>query len=217
MRGDDASPPWNDSSWPFTACTVPSSETELLKSQVRDALDTDKPFGDLVPLEASALQRLEAFADTFLTFLESLEDGVVTAGLWLQVEKGLLEREKSKQSLQPEEERTQILEILCSSPPHNIAFTLITFMLSRVANELTPVDPTTEAPSTGDLSKLPKERYGQQPLNGRRSEVIASYATIFASVIIRSPEGLKDKERKGSEVRKKHIIELFVRASSEGG
>lgn len=216
MRGEDASPPWNDSSWPFTAHAIRSNENELLKARMQEALDTDQPFGDLVPLEASALQRLEAFANTFMTFLESLEDGVVTANLWSQVESGLLDREKSKQPLRPEEERMQILEILSSSPPHNISFTLITFMLSRVANELTPADSTAEVPTIGNAPQSPKERNGQNQLNTRRSEVVASYAAIFAHVIIRSPEGLKDKERKASEVRKKHVIELFVRPSSEG-
>ena len=214
MRGEDVKPPWDDIIWPFTARIVPHSELDLLEDQVREALDADRPFGDVIPPETGALQRLEAFADTLLRFLESLEDGVIPAPLWSQVEKGLVEREKSKQPLQSEEERMQILEVLSSSPPHNISFTLITFMLSRVVNEVTPVDPTVER-TAAELVNSSKEGRTQHSLNSKRSEVVASYAAFFANTIIRSPEGQKDKERKASEARKKHVLELFIGGNLE--
>ena len=222
MTGEGMKPPWDDVAWPFAAWVTPSSGRETLKYYIREALDTDQKFSEIIPAETSSLQRLEAMTETLLVFLGSLEDGIITEALWSVIEQGILEHEKSKQPMPGDEERMQILEVLSTSPPHSISFTLINFMLSRVANEIGPLDSTLEIPPADGSSRSSKEEMRIQQVvhegtRKRRRQVDASYAATFANVIIRAPQTSKDKERKASESRRKHVVETFLNEKWEEG
>lgn len=222
MRGEGVKPPWDDTVWPFGAWLSPSKEREVLEYAVRESLDTDQSFKDVLPADTDSLYRLEALAETLVTLLGSLEDGVVTEALWHEIERSMLDREKSKKPVPGEEERMQILEVLSTSTPHSISFNLVTFMLSRVANEIAPTESATGLPHPGQNSPTSKEPVrSQESIQAdkvkRRRQVDASYATVFAGVMIRAPKISKDKDRKTSESRRAHTIRTFLNAKWEEG
>ena len=220
MRGEGVQPPWDDLGWPFANCDGEASRHGGLNDLIREALDTDQGFQAVYPQESNSLQRLDAVAGTLVEFLSSLDDGVITADLWTQLEKGMIERGKLKVFLSGEDERMQILEILSTSPAHSVLFNLITFMLSNVAGELQPLGLPSDAPSvTQDQSKGPSEYPARSEAltndqrRARRIEIDGAYASIFAKAMIRAPAIGKDKDRKASEVRRKDLIETFLRSA----
>ena len=206
MTGDAEQAPWKkDVGWPFRGCTTDEKQRAILKESVREGLDTDQPFSETFPPETDSLKRLEAMAETLIQFLKSLEDGIITEQLWLELEKGILEREKErKKSVPDEDERMQLLETLSTAPSHNASFTLITLMLARVANEVAPSGPL---PTESEAESAP----GQAVARNKRNEVDTAYAGIFAEAMIRLPVSLKGREFKASEARRKHVVEMFIR------
>ena len=203
MMGDEEKAPWTkDVGWPFRGWTTDTKQRATLREAVREALDSDQPFSGTLPPEIDSLQRLEAVAETLVQFLKSLEDGIVTETLWLEMEKGILDRDKDKKkAISTEDERMQILETLSSAPAYNASFTLVTLMLARVANEVAPQDlpPTAEREAESVTA------------HDKRTEIDAAYADTFAEAMVRLPASLKGKELKASEARRKHVIEMFVR------
>ena len=212
MRGEQENPPWDNVEWPFVKRTGEDLETETLKEIFRESLDTNRDFSALCPLEARSLQRLEAAAATLLTFLESLQDGVITAELWSVIEQGMLDHEKNKVLLTSEEERNWILEVLSSASAHSTSFTFITFMLSRVADGIVPVrstNPNLILSPTGTRTTREGKQIQQMR---RRREVDAAYAKIFAPIIIRAYQLVNEKERKAGEARRTAMMEVVLRA-----
>ena len=205
MTGDADQAPWGkDVGWPFRGWISEEKERAVLRETVREGLDSDRPFSDTFPPETDSLQRLEAVAETSVQFLKGLEDGIVTEALWLELEKGMLEREKSKKNLPDEDERMLILDTLSVAPAHSVSFTFVTFMLTRVANEVAP-------PS------FQSSENGQSEARSDHAQVDAAYADIFAEAMIRLPAASKGKERKASEARRKHVVEVFLRSKVGDG
>ena len=219
MKGEQEHPPWDDLRWPFASRKTSEQEKieAHVKALIREALDTDRPFVELIPPEVDCLQRLEAIAEILLEFLKSLEDGIVTEVFWAEIEKGMVEREKAKKLLPVEEERTWILDALSTVPAHSISFTFITFMLSRIANEIAPVRFRTETPrSSMEVIEQPKTRLASQDSGQRRrQQVDAAFATIFADAMIRKPVVAKEKEAKASDLRRRRVVEVFLRSKWE--
>lgn len=146
-------------SWPFQpdtwTLTDPHKRASLLSS-VRESLDTNGSLSSIFAPEIPSLHRLEILCETLLTFLNSLSDGIVTASVWQQMEQHMITREKSKApSLSWEETQAWVLESLAYSPAHSVSFTFVTFMLSRIANEVAPVPST--APSNSNTSNTKKQ------------------------------------------------------------
>lgn len=160
IHEDVSQPPWTQepdgTGWPFVpqAWTMDSSQgrSELLAS-AREALDTGASLVSHFPEEVSTLHRLEIVAETLVTFLQSLQDGIITTELWRQLESHIITISKcgtSEADLQ-----SWVLEILSTAPAHNVAFTFITFMLARIATIIAPLSlkPTiTDAPQSPRLS-----------------------------------------------------------------
>ena len=227
MKGDEGvNPPWwdDDLRWPFAMWYREASQRDVLKERVREALDCDQAFSEVFSPETNSLQKLEAAAETLVDFLASLEDGIITASLWNEIENDMIEREKSKISLSAEDERMQILEILSASSAHSVSFTIITFMLSRIAGEIHPVGTPSPAPriSLDHHSRTSKEVARPMEMTkdqdrARRIQVDGAYAAIFAQAMIRAPAIAKDKERKASEARRKHVVETFLRSEWDEG
>lgn len=146
-------------------------------------------------------------------------DGIITATLWTTIEQTLLTREKSKDSISTDDERTQILDILSTSPAYSVSFTFITFMLSRVANEIVPLPKKLARAGTAtsfeDMDVVRQNSH--DPVKVRRREVDAAYAEIFAMAMIRLPDTLLGKARKASEGRRKRVVEVFLEESAAGG
>ena len=213
MRGEHGEAPWViERGWPFAGWVSEENDRDNARSQIREGLDTDTPFAQLLPPEAESIQRLEAIAETLIQFLKSLEEGVITDILWQELEKGMLEVEKAKKTISEEEERTWILDILSSMPTHSVSFTFITFMLSRVAREVAPIPRKLQRKGTAtsfNEMDVVKESNGD-PARTRRKEVDEVYAAIFADAMIRWPAGMKPT--KSSEARRKRVIEIFLRS-----
>lgn len=154
--------PWTKepggSAWPFQPDTwtlTDARERAPLLSSVRESLDTNGSLSSIFAPEISSLHRLEILAETVLTFLNSLSDGIVTASVWQQMEQHMITREKAKSpSLSWEETQAWVLESLAYSPAHSVSFTFVTFMLARIANEVAPVPSTAQSnPSSSNTKK----------------------------------------------------------------
>ena len=213
MTGEADKAPWEkDAGWPFRGWISDEKQRGILRHAVREGLDTDQPFSETFPPEIEPLHRLEAAAETLVQFLKSLEDGIVDEALWLELDKGILDREKTKKTLSRADARMWVLDTLSTAPAHSVSFTFVTFMLDRVANEIAPTVPPPEPQTSGADSV-------QSNANSsiRKSEMAAAYAGIFADAMIRLPAALKSKDRKASETRRRHVVELFLEARADGG
>jgi inositol polyphosphate 5-phosphatase INPP5B/F len=113
-------------------------ERAELCAAVREALDTSTPFTTYFPTETPSLVRLEVLSETLLLFLQSLRDGIVTSDLWSEIDARASAREKAKKRLTSEERQAEVLDVLSSAPVHSVAFTFLTFMLTRIATEVVP-------------------------------------------------------------------------------
>ena len=138
MIGVDGKAPWEEVvGWPFAESSwsyTDSQGREDLKYIVREALDTDNALNPLFSAETPSIARAEVVAETLLTFLQFLDDGIITTSLWTNLQQTVLTREKAKQKISDEDKRAEILDILSSSPTHSLAFTFITAMLAHVVN-----------------------------------------------------------------------------------
>ncbi|KAL8926681.1 MAG: hypothetical protein Q9208_002755 [Pyrenodesmia sp. 3 TL-2023] len=204
MRSGNEKPPWeNDPGWPFTTPPPSPSDTAnlRLKEHVHEALDTNTSIPKSFPVGTPSIHRLEAVAQTLVSFLASLADGIITESLWATLEDHIIAREKSKPaaSSSAEEEKLEILDIITASPAHSASFTFVTSMLSRVVNEITTSSYTTE-PAT----KL-----------AQRKRLVEGYVAVFAEVVVKAPlppAGGGVKERRVSEGRRRRVVEVFVKA-----
>jgi phosphatidylinositol-bisphosphatase len=158
--------PFNPETWTMLKC----EERSELCAATREALDTSTPFANHLPSATPSLIRLEVLCETLLLFLQSLRDGIVTLDLWSAMEARMSAREKAKKHLTNEERQAEILDILSSAPVHSVAFTFLTFMLTRVATEVASRSPlSTSIPMSPRVS-----------MSSPRSSVAESGATVPA-------------------------------------
>jgi len=222
MTGAGAKAPWEEVvGWPFAEHSWSDrdgNESEELKFLVREALDTDRALNPLFPAEASSLRRAEVVAESLVTFLRSLEDGIITEALWTELDKIIIAREKTKKHLPDEEKRALVLDVLSTSPTHSVSFTFLTFMLTYVANEIAPMHQPAVASSGSSTDIGPRSRartLSQDPVIARRQQIERTFASIFAEAMIRAPVTLREKEKKASEERRREVVEVFLRARRE--
>jgi phosphatidylinositol-bisphosphatase len=215
-------PPWkNNAGWPFAEGSwyITSSTTrDALRPMIYEALDCDQPFESAFDVKTVPMQRLETLAGTLIVFLRSLEDGIITGGLWEKLESGMVARERAKQQLLLEDERTWVLEILSSAPNHKISFVLITSMLSRIAVEIAnSIKPSGTPRSSVELPASPKvsvrrKTLSQIPEVARMQLINKNFAAIFSEEMIKVPEleKGKEKEKRLREERMMRVIEIFL-------
>ena len=179
--GEGQSPPWKrneaGAGWPFNSetWTMPTGEDRSrLCAAVREALDTSTPFTTHFPTETSSLVRLEVLCETLLLFLQSLRDGIVTSELWSEMQTQSSLREMAKKRLTGEVRQAEVLDILSSAPVHSVAFTFLTFMLTRIATEV--------APHSSVATGMPRSpRVSMSSTRSHTSENDASMSTIDQS------------------------------------
>lgn len=221
-------PPWkNNAGWPFAEGSwyITSSATrDALRPMIYEALDCDQPFESAFDVKTVPMQRLETLAGTLIVFLRSLEDGIITGGLWEKLESGMVARERTKQQLSLEDERTWVLEILSSAPNHNVSFVLLTSMLSRIAVEIAnSIKPSGTPRSSVELPASPKvsvrrKTLSQIPEVARMQLINKNFAAIFSEEMIKVPEleKGKEKEKRLREERMIRVIEIFLSNGSSG-
>ncbi|CAK7229285.1 hypothetical protein SCUCBS95973_007169 [Sporothrix curviconia] len=142
--------------WPFENPTQAPENRHVVAAI--NALDNDRPILDAFEPEVPSLLRLEVVSHILLLFLRGLTDGVVTIPLWARIDQATLlslsTNGSSKNASNPiardpnaEADKNTILDILSSTPHHNISFVFLTATLSRIIAELSPL-------SLGDLDAL---------------------------------------------------------------
>lgn len=227
--------PTDKPGWPFdeTAWTLKDAESRggQIASLV-EALDTDMPLGDALPLDTPALHRLEVAAEALMMFLRSLTDGVVTAQLWAKMDVTLPQLSAalaaSRTTEDIEDDKASILDILAAAPNHNISFVFLTATLSKMVAELSPV-------SRADLDQLAVpgiKRFGSRLARrmtgdgkGERQQAEAAlarrrarerkFAEALGKAVCRVGLPAKDKERKAMEDKMRVVVEMFVRKPLE--
>ena len=218
MREEQKPAPWSKVGWPFVeeTWTFEGKARETAKYGIREALDTGDSF--VWPPEMDTSQKVEVLAETLLSFLESLEDGIIDEGLWRELSVGMHEHEKTRKSSTYEDQRTLILDILSASPAHSVSFTFLTFMLARVASEIAPLPslpPTPSTPKTPDRLLGRVRGLSQDPDLTRRQQIDRKFADVFASIMIRADLPAKGRDRKVMEEKRRQVIEVFLRSKWE--
>ena len=229
---ENAKVPTESSGWPFdpsTGMLHDSYVREQQRSFVLEALDADKNLNECFPPELPAMERFEIVAEVLVMFLGSITDGIISEPLWIRLYSDIAARAVTKQTLDMEETKAWVLDVLSTSPNHNISFVFLTSMLNRVASELAPtpksswkgnmvegarnsIDSVRRSLSwKGKAPTLPND-----PAVLRRKAVERAYADVFSHVIFRGPVPGKDKERKIIDERRREILEVFVRGGSDG-
>ena len=150
--------------WPFEGTTREPENRHIVA--VINALDDDRPILDAFEPEVPSLLRLETVSYVLMLFLRGLTDGVISIPLWAQIDQDaalsahlllVSSRNNSYNNAnnaspiardpQAEAAKNTILDILSSTPHHNISFVFLTATLSRIIAELSPL-------SLGDVDAL---------------------------------------------------------------
>ncbi|CZR54759.1 related to inositol polyphosphate 5-phosphatase ocrl-1 [Phialocephala subalpina] len=228
---ENAALPKDSPGWPFDEHSwllKDQKAREMRKSNVLEALDSDKVLNESFPPEIPALEKLEIMSEVLISFLRSLKDGVVPADLWTKLDADMTAR-GSKPITNTEELKAWVLDVLSSSPNHNISFVFLTSMLYRVAAELAPIPKSgwNPAPVTGARKSIESVRRSlswkgkapalpNDPALLRREKVEKAYADVFKDVIFRHDDtNLKDKEKRIGDERRKEILEAFLKGGRD--
>jgi len=221
--------PFKDNAgWPFVKNHKTSNDGSLDHEEelaaLYDALDCDTAFAEAFELETRSTEKVEMLSEVLITFLTSLTDGVITKSLWEKLEEGLITREKSRQYIDPDDEKMWALEILASAPNHNASFLLLLSFLQNIANQISEASkPQPETPRTSvDLPASPNVKVRRRTLSkvhevAVKQLIIRNYAIIFSSAMFRCKEEarLKEKDKAARKERMVKIVELFLSSGDE--
>jgi len=221
---DTSQVPKEASGWPFEPKSWllnDSNTREQYSANVVDALDSSKNLNDSFPPQTPPIEKLEIIAEVLILWLGSLTDGLVTEELWTKLDADITAR-GTKQLTDVEETKAWVLDVLASSPNHNISFVFLTSTLARVANELAPLPKTgwrQSMKASGSIRrslslswKRPPREEDEEKVERRRL-VEKSYADIFAGVVFKHRE-VFGKEKKIAEERKRYILETFLHGNT---
>lgn len=193
VHGSDQ-PPWqyeeHGLSWPFDRGTWTFHEGEErseLLARVRESLDLAGPLDESFDADVTCLIRLEVLAEVLLTFLESLRDGVVTAEAWKEIEGHLDDMEKNKVQASEGDIQDMAMDALSRSPVHSVSFTFITFMLTRIINELVPYGTVQPSGTTGPASPRDSKRSRTSTLSSETGTALPSGQTTPSKRSLFSP------------------------------
>ena len=220
MRGTGESPSLNNLGWPFAkeSWTSVQKDRQLQVEKIRETLDLGQPID--IPPNTETVLRVEALAETLVTLLDSLEDGVVHRDLWQELCRDADERDKLKTPFDAEEMRSRVLDVLSNHRASCMTFTIVVFMLARVATEIAPLQSlpaTPSTPKTADALLGRRRGLCQAPELARRQQVERKYAETFASIMIKAPFPLKVRDRAVDAARRRQVIEVFLRSRWEEG
>jgi inositol polyphosphate 5-phosphatase INPP5B/F len=179
----------------------------------------DKNLNDAFPPDVPTIEKIEILAEVLLMWLGSLTDGIIPGVLWTQLENDMNTR-GAKQLSDVEEIKTWVLDVLSSSPNHNISFVFLTSMLKRLAAEFAPLPKIgwKESIGRGGLNNIRQslswKGKGQYVLNDkevlRRQAQERAYAEVFSNVVFRGPAPGKEKEKRVVNERRRYILEAFL-------
>ncbi|KAF3038101.1 hypothetical protein E8E12_003863 [Didymella heteroderae] len=221
---DDDRAPWMDNAgWPFvkthaqgTVAWQDEHEDEL--AALYDALDTDSPFTPAFEPSTSAPERVELLATVLVTFLTSLEDGVITNELWKHLEYKIATQERSRQSLDRDDQKMSILEIMAAQPPHNATFLLLLSFLQNLITQMTNTNaPAPDAPRKSvEMPSSPQAKVRRRTLSKVAGEavrqlVVRNYCVVFADAMFKfEAKREKEKDRATRKARMIRVLDLFL-------
>ncbi|KAF9871742.1 hypothetical protein CkaCkLH20_10676 [Colletotrichum karsti] len=221
--------PGDKPGWPFDETAWLFKDKEARDSQVLaliEALETDKPLVDALPVETPSLYRLEVIAEVLLLFLSGLTDGIITAALWAKIELAIPNiAATSRSAPEIENDKASVLDILATAPNHNIAFVFLTATLSKVVSELAPISRsevealTTPKPNRRSLSfrRLTGGNAAAEAALARRRTRERRVAEVTGRAVVRVGVQAAAKERKAVEEKVRGVMEIFVRRALEDG
>ena len=220
---EDKSTPWSSfAGWPFVgeSWTTTEDERRDLRVILNELLDSGASLDEGLFKDHSGLLKIETLAETFLLFIGSIEDGVITKELWDQLETTFFTKERQKSRPENDDQRAAILEILSSSTHHSVSFVIITAMLGRIAQELatTVQDVASSGTNPDALPNSPRvpirrKTLDQDPTIARRQLINKNYAAVFADVLIRIGDLSGRKGKASNPEQKRELIELFLESS----
>ncbi|RFU73522.1 phosphatidylinositol polyphosphate phosphatase [Trichoderma arundinaceum] len=195
-----------DPGWPLdpSTWTMEAAKQDALKAALISSLDTHSPLGDALPVELLSTQKLEIYSSVLLLFLASLIDGLIPPHLWAKLSIELPNLAALPQTAWPDV-KNHILDLLSSSPSHNIAFVFLTATLARVVTELTPA--TQPSPALGALTRRLSFRPGETEATRKRRARERRYAELVSPLLFRTSDD-KDKAKKD---RERTVLEMFLR------
>lgn len=188
MIHDDEIPPWLyetvGTSWPFNRETwtfQEDDERSTLLASIREALDTASPLDTNFEPDVSCIVRLETLAETSIEFLRSLRDGIVSSSSWTEVEHALNAMERGKVQPSSQDIQDVVMEALSPYPVHSVSFTFITFLLTRIINELVPCGIPASTPAEGvATSPNPSRRSRTSTMSSDSEQTPSIYSQVVA-------------------------------------
>lgn len=197
-----------DPGWPLDPATwtVEADKRDALKAALISSLDTNSPLADALPVELLSTQKLEIYSSILLLFLASLIDGLIPPHLWAKLSIELPNITTLPVTAWPDV-KNHILDLLSSSPSHNIAFVFLTATLARVVAELNPATTQQPSPALGALTRRLSFRPGETEAIKRRRARERRYAELVSPLLFRTSDD-KDKTKKD---RERTVLEMFLR------
>jgi hypothetical protein len=195
-----------DPGWPLdpSTWTVEAARQDALKAALISALDTHSPLADALPVELLSTQKLEIYSSVLLLFLASLMDGLIPPHLWAKLSIELPNLTALPVTAWPDV-KNHILDLLSSSPSHNIAFVFLTATLARVVAELNSA--TQPSPTLGALTRRLSFRPGETEATKKRRARERKYAELVSPLLFRTSDD-KDKAKKE---RERVVLEMFLK------
>ncbi|KAI0428679.1 type II inositol-1,4,5-trisphosphate 5-phosphatase [Xylaria sp. FL1042] len=220
---EDVMIPREKAGWPFDRHTWQTNKDDdytILRGDIIEALENDRPILEALKADVPTLKRLEIVSESLLLFLESMPDGIISAPLWARMEQTLPQMGSVKTPTEVEDIKTGVLDILSTAPYYNISFVFLTAMVSRVASELLPLNKderealgTRKAGSLGRRSLSFRRSAGSTVDEGsiqRRLAWERRAAEIFSIAICRMAAPTNAKEKKAVEEKMRGMVELFM-------
>lgn len=225
---ESAQLPLEVAGWPFDSKSWLMTDQlgrETRRRYVLEALDTDKDLNNSFPAEIPAIERLEIISEVLLLFLDSIPDGIIPSTLWEKLEADFA-AQAARPLTDPEDIKSWVLDVLSTSPNHNISFVFLTSMLCRVASELAPVPKSGwRAHAKNSLSSVRRslsirnrgtaKEKTEDPAVVRREAVEKAYAEVFAPAIFKGGEDRAGRERRTVDERKREILEAFLKGGRD--
>ncbi|KAK5202843.1 hypothetical protein LTR41_011428 [Exophiala xenobiotica] len=183
MIHDGQTPPWQYEtvgiSWPFSQHTWTFHEGEErsdLLAGIREAMDTARPLDTNFDPDVPCIVKLEVLAETLVKFLQSLHDGIISAETWSEVERRMMTMEKGKVEPSREGIQDMLMDPLSHHPIRSVSFTFITFLLTRMINELVPYG----APSSGSTVEAASSNTSRRSRASTMSSETGTEPSIYA-------------------------------------
>ncbi|KAI1437424.1 type II inositol-1,4,5-trisphosphate 5-phosphatase [Xylaria sp. CBS 124048] len=221
---DDVQIPRDKAGWPFDKHTWQTNKDDdfaVLRGAIIEALENDRPVLEALKADVPAIKRLEIVSESLLLFLESMPGGIIAPSLWARIEQALPQLASTKTTAEAEDINSSVLDILSTSPYHNISFVFLTSMLARVAGELLPLSKdelalvSNRRPASMSRRSLSFRRNTESAVNEgaiqRRLAWERRAAEIFGVVICRAAAPANVREKKATEEKMRGAIEVFMR------